>query len=87
MKKIDYRKLCHPAHPEFRLATSPFYLMAHADFDYHEDMSTVLEKHDVNRSMYRMMTDQAEYGEPRHRAHGRQRSGQVISESGRQPRD
>jgi DNA-binding MarR family transcriptional regulator len=56
MKKIDYRKLCHPAHPEFRLATSPFYLMAHADFDYHEDMSTVLEKHDVNRSMYRMMT-------------------------------
>jgi DNA-binding MarR family transcriptional regulator len=56
MKKIDYRKLCHPAHPEFRLAISPFYLMAHADFDYHEDMSTVLEKHDVNRSMYRIMT-------------------------------
>jgi MarR family transcriptional regulator, organic hydroperoxide resistance regulator len=56
MKKIDYRKLCHPAHPEFRLATSPFYLMAHADFDYHEDMSTVLEKHGVNRSMYRIMT-------------------------------
>jgi MarR family transcriptional regulator, organic hydroperoxide resistance regulator len=56
MKKTDYRKLCHPAHPEFRLATSPFYLMAHADFDYHEDMSTVLEKHGVNRSMYRIMT-------------------------------
>jgi MarR family transcriptional regulator, organic hydroperoxide resistance regulator len=56
MKKIDYRKLCHPAHPEFRLAISPFYLMAHADFDYHEDMSTVLEKHGVNRSMYRIMT-------------------------------
>jgi DNA-binding MarR family transcriptional regulator len=56
MKKIDYRKLCHPAHPQFRLATSPFYLMAHADFDYHEDMSTVLEKHGVNRSMYRIMT-------------------------------
>jgi len=56
MKKIDYRKLCHPAHPEFRLAVSPFYLMAHADFDYHEDMSTVLEKHGVNRSMYRIMT-------------------------------
>jgi DNA-binding MarR family transcriptional regulator len=56
MKKIDYRKLCHPAHPEFRLGLSPFYLMAHADFDYHEDMSTVLEKHGVNRSMYRIMT-------------------------------
>jgi predicted ATP-dependent Lon-type protease len=52
MKKIDYRKLCHPAHPEFRLAISPFYLMAHADFDYHEDMSTVLEKYGVNRSMF-----------------------------------
>jgi DNA-binding MarR family transcriptional regulator len=56
MKKVDYRELCHPAHPEFRLAMSPFYLMAHADFDYHEDMSTVLEKHGVNRSMYRIMT-------------------------------
>ncbi len=56
MKKIDYRKLCHPAHPEFRLAISPFYLMAHADFDYHEDMSMVLEKYGVNRSMYRIMT-------------------------------
>jgi DNA-binding MarR family transcriptional regulator len=56
MKKIDYRKLCHPAHPDFRLAISPFYLMAHADFDYHEDMSTVLEKHGVNRSMYRILT-------------------------------
>ena len=33
MKKIDYRKLCHPAHPEFRLSISPFYLMAHADFE------------------------------------------------------
>lgn len=56
MKKTDYRKLCHPAHPEFRLATSPFYLMAHADFDYHEGMSKVLEKHGVDRSMYRIMT-------------------------------
>lgn len=56
MKKVDFRKLCHPAHPDFRLAISPFYLMAHADFDYHEDMSTVLEKYGVNRSMYRIMT-------------------------------
>jgi DNA-binding MarR family transcriptional regulator len=56
MKKIDYRKLCHPAHPGFRLANSPFYLMAHADFDYHEDMSKVLKKYGVNRSMYRIMT-------------------------------
>jgi MarR family transcriptional regulator, organic hydroperoxide resistance regulator len=56
MKNIDYRKLCHPDHPEFRLAISPFYLMSHADFDYHEEMSKALEKHGVNRSMYRIMT-------------------------------
>jgi DNA-binding MarR family transcriptional regulator len=54
--KTDYRKICHPAHPQFRLAISPFYLIAHADFNYHENMSTVLEKHGVNRSMYRIMT-------------------------------
>jgi DNA-binding MarR family transcriptional regulator len=56
MKKLQYREVCHPAHPEFRLETSPFYLMAHADFDYHEDMSKVLAKHGVDRSIYRIMT-------------------------------
>jgi DNA-binding MarR family transcriptional regulator len=56
MKKLHYREVCHPAHPEFRLETSPFYLMAHADFDYHEDMSKVLAKHGVDRSIYRIMT-------------------------------
>jgi len=56
MKKVQYREVCHPAHPEFRLETSPFYLMAHADFDYHEDMSKVLAKHGVDRSIYRIMT-------------------------------
>jgi DNA-binding MarR family transcriptional regulator len=56
MKKLPYQEICHPAHPEFRLGISPFYLMAHADFDYHEDMSTVLAKHGVDRSIYRIMT-------------------------------
>ena len=56
MKKLQYREVCHPAHPEFRLETSPFYLMAHADFDYHEDMSKALAKHGVDRSIYRIMT-------------------------------
>lgn len=55
-KKTRYQEICHPTHPEFRLETSPFYLMAHADFDYHEDMSLVLAKHGVDRSMYRIMT-------------------------------
>jgi MarR family transcriptional regulator, organic hydroperoxide resistance regulator len=56
MKKPRYREICHPTHPEFRLEISPFYLMAHADFDYHEDMSVVLAKHGVDRSIYRIMT-------------------------------
>jgi DNA-binding MarR family transcriptional regulator len=55
-KKTRYQEICHPTHPEFRLETSPFYLMAHADFDYHEDMSLVLAKYGVDRSMYRIMT-------------------------------
>ena len=55
-KKPRYQEICHPTHPEFRLETSPFYLMAHADFDYHEDMSLVLAKHGVDRSIYRIMT-------------------------------
>jgi MarR family transcriptional regulator, organic hydroperoxide resistance regulator len=55
-RKSRYLEICHPTHPEFRLETSPFYLMAHADFDYHEDMSLVLARHGVDRSMYRIMT-------------------------------
>jgi DNA-binding MarR family transcriptional regulator len=39
-----------------RLANSPFYLMAHADFNYHEDMGLPLQKHKVTKSMYRSLT-------------------------------
>lgn len=56
MKKPPYQEICHPAHPAFRLETSPFYLMAHADFDYHNDMDKVLAKHGVDRAIYRIMT-------------------------------
>ncbi len=56
MAKIDYRKLCDPTNPDFKLETSPFYLMAHADFQYHLDVSAVLTKYGVNKSMYRIMT-------------------------------
>lgn len=56
MSKPNFRKLCDPSDPKFKLATSPFYLMAHADFRYHEDVSTVLAKHDVTKAMYRLMT-------------------------------
>ncbi|WP_068085097.1 MarR family winged helix-turn-helix transcriptional regulator [Novosphingobium rosa] len=54
--KTDFRKICDPTDSGFRLAHSPFYLIAHADFRYHEDVSTVLEKQGVNKNMYRIMT-------------------------------
>ena len=61
MTKINYRKQCDPANPDFRLSSSPFYLMAHADFNYHKDMSVVLMKYGVTKSMYRIMTVLREY--------------------------
>lgn len=45
-----------PSNPRFRLENSPFYLMAHADFKYHEDMGKVLHKHGVSKPIYRVMT-------------------------------
>ncbi len=48
MKKVDYRKLCHPAHPEFRLAKRRFHLMALAGFDHHEDGCPVVENYGVD---------------------------------------
>lgn len=50
-----------PSSPTFRLANSPFYLMAHADFKYHEDMDKVLHKHGVSKPIYRVMTVLREY--------------------------
>ena len=54
--KTDYRKICAPNDSAFRLGHSPFYLMAHADFQYHEDVSVVLEKQGITKSMYRLLT-------------------------------
>lgn len=51
-----YRKTLDPADTSFKLANSPFYLMAHADYRYHEDMDKVLAKHGVNKSIYRILT-------------------------------
>ncbi|UAK25130.1 MarR family winged helix-turn-helix transcriptional regulator [Sphingomonas nostoxanthinifaciens] len=45
-----------PSSANFRLGHSPFYLIAHADFKYHEDMSLVLAKNGVTKSIYRLMT-------------------------------
>lgn len=56
MAKPNYRELCDPSNTKFKLSLSPFYLMAHADFEYHEDVSRVLAKQDVTKGMYRLMT-------------------------------
>jgi DNA-binding MarR family transcriptional regulator len=50
------RTVYDPSDPGFRLENSPFYLMAHADFKYHEDMDKVLHKHGVSKPIYRIMT-------------------------------
>ncbi len=50
------RDLYDPSSSSFKLSRSPFYLMAHADFRYHEDMNAMLEEHGVTKSMYRILT-------------------------------
>jgi len=61
MTNVDFRKKCDPTNPEFDLEMSPFYLMAHADFKYHLDVSTVLSKHGVTKTMYRILTVLRQY--------------------------
>jgi DNA-binding MarR family transcriptional regulator len=53
---MEKRKSYDPSSASFRLENSPFYLMAHADFKYHEDMDKVLHKHSVSKPIYRVMT-------------------------------
>ena len=45
-----------PGSPEFDLFQSPFYLIAHADFKFHEDLDKAIEKFGVDRTSYRLMT-------------------------------
>lgn len=51
-----------PRTSEFRLETSPFYLMAHADFRYHLEMESVLTSRGFNKSIYRILTILRETG-------------------------
>jgi DNA-binding MarR family transcriptional regulator len=46
----------NPVDPEFSIFDSLFYLIAHADFRYHEDLDKVMAKVDVDRTTYRLMT-------------------------------
>lgn len=45
-----------PTSDVFRLSTSPFYLIAHADFMYHDAMERTLDKHGITKSTYRILT-------------------------------
>ncbi|HKS57523.1 MAG TPA: MarR family transcriptional regulator [Steroidobacteraceae bacterium] len=46
----------NPAEPDFDLFSSPFYLIAHVDFKYHEDLDRVMRKYEVDRTTYRLMS-------------------------------
>ncbi len=46
----------NPAEPDFDLFSSPFYLIAHVDFKYHEDLDRVMQKYEVDRTTYRLMS-------------------------------
>jgi DNA-binding MarR family transcriptional regulator len=45
-----------PADPEFDLFSSPFYLIAHADYTYHDGLDKAIAKHGVDRTRYRLLT-------------------------------
>ena len=44
-----------PSDPNFNLFRSLFYLVAHADFKYHEDLDKVMAKEGVDRTTYRLL--------------------------------
>lgn len=45
-----------PAKADFDLFISPFYLIAHADFKYHEDLDKAIAKYGLDRATYRLLT-------------------------------
>ncbi len=45
-----------PADAEFDLFLSPFYLIAHADFKFHEDLDIAIAKFGLDRTTYRLLT-------------------------------
>lgn len=45
-----------PANDAFNLFASPMYLMAHVDFQFHEDVDKVIGKLGLSRTQYRLMT-------------------------------
>ncbi|TKD51086.1 MarR family winged helix-turn-helix transcriptional regulator [Sphingomonas baiyangensis] len=53
---MSKRTVYDPTDPAFRLENSPFYLIAHADFRYHQQMDEALQHHGVSKPIYRIMT-------------------------------
>jgi DNA-binding MarR family transcriptional regulator len=54
-----YRELpqhLDPARADFDLFISPFYLIAHADFKFHEDLDKAIAKYGLDRATYRLLT-------------------------------
>lgn len=49
-------KYMDPASDKFNLLASPMYLMAHVDFQFHEDVDKVIAKLGLSRTQYRLMT-------------------------------
>ncbi len=45
-----------PAKVDFDLFSSPFYLIAHADFKFHEDLDKAISKYGLDRATYRLLT-------------------------------
>lgn len=45
-----------PARADFDLFISPFYLIAHADFKFHEDLDKAIAKFGLDRATYRLLT-------------------------------
>lgn len=46
----------NPASQYFDLFSSPFYLIAHADYKYHEDLDKAVAKFGLDRTSYRVLT-------------------------------
>ncbi|PCI46469.1 MAG: hypothetical protein COB49_08340 [Alphaproteobacteria bacterium] len=56
IKKPQLPEHYDPASEDFDLFSSPFYLIAHADFKYHEDLDKAIAKFGVDRTIYRLLT-------------------------------
>ncbi len=55
-RKRELPRHLDPAKVDFDLFISPFYLIAHADFKFHEDLDKAIAKNGLDRATYRLMT-------------------------------